>query len=49
MDKERIEKAKNEPYKSQLKTLISAMMRYPGFKYKSTHEDGDAMTFVYGD
>ena len=35
LDRERIEKSKNEPYKSQLKPLISAMMRYPGFKYKS--------------
>lgn len=34
IDRERIEKAKNKPYKSQLKELISAMMRYPGFKYK---------------
>jgi hypothetical protein len=25
---------KNEEYKSQLKELISGMMRYPGFKYK---------------
>lgn len=34
LDRERIAKAKNKPYKSQLKDLISAMMRYPGFKYK---------------
>lgn len=34
LDRDRIEKAKKEPYQSQLKTLISAMMRYPGFKYK---------------
>ena len=34
IDREKIEKSKNEPYKSQLKGLISAMMRYPGFKYK---------------
>lgn len=34
LDRDRINKSKNEPYKSQLKTLISAMMRYPGFKYK---------------
>ena len=34
LDRERIEKTKNQPYKSQLKELISAMMRYPGFKYK---------------
>lgn len=34
LDRERIAKAKNQPYKSQLKELISAMMRYPGFKYK---------------
>ena len=34
LDRERIEKAKSQPYKSQLKELISAMMRYPGFKYK---------------
>ena len=34
LDREKIEKAQNKPYKSQLKELISAMMRYPGFKYK---------------
>lgn len=36
LDRERIEKAQNEPYKSSLKPLISAMMRYPGFSYKSS-------------
>lgn len=35
MDRDKIAKSKNEPYKSQLKDLISGMMRYPGFKYKS--------------
>jgi len=35
LDRDRIKKAQKEPYKSQLKILISAMMRYPGFKYKS--------------
>ena len=35
LDRDRIQKSQKEPYKSQLKTLISAMMRYPGFKYKS--------------
>lgn len=34
LDRDRIKKSKEEPYKSQLKELISAMMRYPGFKYK---------------
>ena len=34
LDREKINKAKKEPYKSQLKSMISAMMRYPGFKYK---------------
>lgn len=34
LEREKIAKAKKEPYKSQLKELISAMMRYPGFKYK---------------
>ena len=34
LDRERIKKSKEEPYKSQLKPLISAMMRFPGFKYK---------------
>ena len=29
-DRKRLQKAQNEPYKSQLKELISAMMRYPG-------------------
>lgn len=36
MDRDRISKAQKEPYRSNLKYLISAMMRYPGFKYKST-------------
>lgn len=35
LDRERILKQKDEPYKSGLLPLISAMMRYPGFKYKS--------------
>ena len=35
LDRDRIAKSENEPYKSQLKDLISGMMRYPGFKYKS--------------
>lgn len=34
LDRQQINKAKKEPYKSQLKVMISAMMRYPGFKYK---------------
>lgn len=34
LDRDKIAKAAREPYKSQLKMLISAMMRYPGFKYK---------------
>lgn len=34
LDRDRIKKSQKEPYKSQLKSLISAMMRYPGFKYK---------------
>jgi len=34
LDRDKIAKAMREPYKSQLKMLISAMMRYPGFKYK---------------
>ncbi len=35
LDRDRIKKAQTEEYKSYLKSLISAMMRYPGFKYKS--------------
>ena len=35
LDRDKIARSKNEPYKSQLRPLISAMMRYPGFKYKS--------------
>jgi len=35
-DRKRLEKAQKEPYKSQLKELISGMMRYPGFKYKKS-------------
>lgn len=34
LDRDRIEKQKKTPYKSYLKEYISAMMRYPGFKYK---------------
>lgn len=34
LDRDRIARAKKEKYKSQLKELVSAMMRYPGFKYK---------------
>lgn len=36
LDRERIAKAEKEGYKSQLFPLVSAMMRYPGFKYKSS-------------
>ena len=35
LDRQKIATASKEPYKSQLKDLVSAMMRYPGFKYKS--------------
>lgn len=35
LDRQRLAKLKNTPYKSSLKYLISAMMRYPGFKYKT--------------
>lgn len=35
LDRDKIAKAKKEGYTSQLRPLISAMMRYPGFKYKS--------------
>ena len=35
ISRQKLEKQKKEPYKSQLKDLISGMMRYPGFKYKS--------------
>ncbi len=52
LDRERINKSKNEPYKSHLKPLISAMMRYPGFKYKKNElkECGlyEFMDTVYG-
>lgn len=34
LDREKRKKAEKTPYKSQLKDLISAMMRYPAFKYK---------------
>lgn len=36
LDRDNIAKAQKEEYKSQFKTLVSAMMRYPGFKYKSS-------------
>lgn len=52
LDRERINKSKKEPYKSQLKPLISAMMRFPGFKYKKNElkECGlyEFMDTVYG-
>ena len=35
-DRNRLKKKKDEVYHSQLKLLISAMMRYPGFKYKKS-------------
>jgi hypothetical protein len=35
-DRQRQAAKKDEKYHSQLKTLISAMMRYPGFKYKKS-------------
>lgn len=34
LDRDRIARQRKQPYKSQLRELISAMMRYPGFKYK---------------
>lgn len=36
LDRQRHEKNKNKKYQSQLKPLVSSMMRYPGFKYKSS-------------
>lgn len=35
LDRDEIARAQKNGYKSQLKSLVSAMMRYPGFKYKS--------------
>ena len=35
LDRDKVAKSKNEGYTSQLRPLVSAMMRYPGFKYKS--------------
>lgn len=34
-DRNKRKKKSDEPYHSQLKALISAMMRFPGFKYKT--------------
>ena len=34
LDRQKIQQSKKEEYKSQLKELISGMMRFPGFKYK---------------
>lgn len=48
LDRERIKKQKNEDYKSVLKPLISAMMRYPGFKYK-TYELLDCTIYEFMD
>ncbi len=36
LDRDEIARAQRTGYKSQLKNLVSAMMRYPGFKYKSS-------------
>lgn len=36
LDREKIKKASKEEQKSMLMPLVSAMMRYPGFKYKTT-------------
>lgn len=36
LDRDRRKKRQGEKYQSQLKPLISAMMRYPGFHYKSS-------------
>lgn len=36
LDREKVQKQKNKEYESTLKPLISAMMRYPGFKYKTS-------------
>ena len=38
-DEKRVKKALSEDYKSTLRPLLSAMMRYPGFKYKSDELD----------
>lgn len=38
-DQARVEKSLKEDYKSTLIPMISAMMRYPGFKYKSDELD----------
>lgn len=35
-DRQKIELSKNKSYVSQLKNLISAMLTYPGFKYKKS-------------
>lgn len=36
LDRDKKRRSKKNEYQSQLKILISAMMRYPGFKYKKT-------------
>lgn len=36
IDRDNIAKANGKPYVSQLKPMISAMMRFPGFKYKKS-------------
>ena len=38
-DQARIEKMEKEGYKSTFRPLLSAMMRYPGFKYKTDELD----------
>lgn len=52
LDRDRVKKMEAEGYKSSLRPLISAMMRYPGFKYKMSElkEVGfyEFMDCVYG-
>lgn len=52
LDRDRINEAKKNGYKSNLRPLVSAMMRYPGFKYKKNELDQcgfcEFMDTVYG-
>lgn len=48
LERQKLAKAAKEPYKSSLKYLISAMMRYPGFKYK-TRELKDCSMYEFMD
>lgn len=48
LDRTKRKESQNKPYTSQLIPLVSAMMRYPGFKYKS-HELKECSIYEFMD